>query len=286
MKRIIVYLLISVLTGSSLIMGCSVSSSTTKESSSEQTTETAPVYADQSFITDLSIGLMKRWDISEEENKKISAGTLVRGSSEEKQGLIACVNAELEMIDKYRNEPFEDGNLQELAISYINAVNDQLKALDDYNTTVYDEKWQTAYDKRSKLLSTLVNDYYLSVDEAHQDVLQQFKSYGNQVKQAEENQSKIDELLNSFDFEETNNDYSYKTYNAIVENTTGIDFDIFSININLLDEDGVLVETAYASFNNWSSGVKAKFEFMTDKDFSSTEVHGDYIVDSNKVQYK
>ena len=131
-----------------------------------------------------------------------------------------------------------------------------------------------------------MSDYDLSVDEAHQDLLQQFKSYGNQVKQTEENQGKIDELLNSFGFEETNNNYGYKTYNAIVENTTGIDFDIFSININLLDEDGVLVETVYASFNNWSNGVKAKFEFETDKDFSSTEVHGDYIVDSNKVQYK
>lgn len=267
-------------------MGCSAVNSATTESSSEEMTETVPVYADQSFITDLSIGLMNRWDIVEEENKKISDGTLIRGSSEEKQGLIACINAELEMVDKYRNEPFEDSNLQELAISYINALNDQLKSLDDFNTTACDEKWQAAYDKRSKILSTLVNDYNLSVDEAHQDMLQQFNSYGNQVKKVEETQGKIDELLNSFDFEETNNDYGYKTYNAIVENTTGIDFDTFSININLLDEDGVLIETAYASFNNWSSGVKAKFEFISDKDFSSTEVHSDYIIDSNKVVYK
>ena len=286
MKRVVISILISALISSCLITGCSGTTPTTNDSATGGTTEAAPVYADESFIADLSSGLMKRWDKSDELDKKIADGSVTMGSSEYKQGLTDCVNAELEMINKYRNESFEDGKLQELAVSYINAVNDQMKALEDFNTAVYDSEWQAAYDKRSKLLVTLISDYNLTVDEAHQDQLQQFKSYGNQVQQAEDNQGKVDELINSFDFEETNNDYGYKTYTAIVENTTGIDFESFSVNINLLDEDGILVETAYATFKNWSSGVKAKFEFSTDKDFNSTEVHAEYISDTNGVQYK
>ena len=39
--------------------------------------------------------------------------------------------------------------------------------------------------------------------------------------------------------------YLSPAYQGVVENTTGSDFSTFAVNINLLNADGVIVETAY-----------------------------------------
>lgn len=68
----------------------------------------------------------------------------------------------------------------------------------------------------------------------------------------------------------------WKTYQTIIENTTGLDFNTFNININLLDENGVIVESVWEQVNNFNNGAKVQVEFSTDKEFASTEVTGDW----------
>lgn len=284
MKRTLGSIICAVLLGTAILTGCS-GSGTTHESSSAATTEAAPSYADQDFMNNLSKGLITRWDISDELTQKVAEGTVTMESSEYKQGLVDCVNAELEAISGYKTGLFKDGNLQVLAISYINALERQLAALEDYPTEAYEKEWETAYDERTKLLSQLVSDYNLTVDEAHQAYLDEFKAKGKQVQMKEQYQSQVDDLLASIEFEETNDEYGYREYTAVVENTTDLDFIHFSIDINLMDEDGVLLGTQYASFDNWNSGVKARFQFSTDEDFATTEIFPNYIEDSNGVSY-
>ena len=66
--------------------------------------------------------------------------------------------------------------------------------------------------------------------------------------------------------------YGWKTYQGVVENTTGKDFKTFTVNINLKNAEGVIVETMYDDVSNFTNGSKAQLEFYTDKDFASTEV--------------
>ena len=68
------------------------------------------------------------------------------------------------------------------------------------------------------------------------------------------------------------NAYGYKTYSAVVKNTTSDDFNYFAFNINLNDKDGVTVETTTASTDNWEAGTKHRFEFGTEKSFKSIEI--------------
>ena len=68
----------------------------------------------------------------------------------------------------------------------------------------------------------------------------------------------------------------YKTYQAVVENTTSVDFKSFQVSINLLNADGVIVETTYDQVSAFKQGAKVQFEFSTDKDFTSTEVITDW----------
>ncbi|MGM0216035.1 FxLYD domain-containing protein [Enterococcus sp. AZ109] len=69
---------------------------------------------------------------------------------------------------------------------------------------------------------------------------------------------------------------SYRNYTAVVENTTGLNLSSLSAKINLVDAEGVVVDTSYLNANNWKAGQKYKFEFMTDKEFQSIEVELSY----------
>ena len=64
-------------------------------------------------------------------------------------------------------------------------------------------------------------------------------------------------------FELAEDDYGYRTYTATVQNNTGLNFSTFDININLLDNDGTIVETNYDSISQFNNGATAKFKFST-----------------------
>ena len=277
MKKAISILLSSVLVSS--LLGCS-SQAPVSSKASAASVEEEPAYVDTDFLNDLAKGLMARWDISEHSDE------FQPGTSEYKEHVEECVHAELDILEKYKSALFKDGELQVLAISYINALNAQLEALYYYGTQIFDSDWDTAYDTRVKVLSKLLTDYEVPIEEKYQPHAKELIATGNTVSQKEDNTQKVKDLVNNFHFEETSSDYDYHTYEAVVENTTGIDFESFSVNINLYDEDGVLIDSYYDYFDNWKSGVKAKFSFETDKDFATTEVSIESAYDYNGNDYK
>ena len=65
-------------------------------------------------------------------------------------------------------------------------------------------------------------------------------------------------------------------YAAVVKNTSDFNFKTFQVRVNLLDKDDVIVESTYASVNNWEAGQKAKFDFWYDGDFEKISVKSDY----------
>ena len=85
-------------------------------------------------------------------------------------------------------------------------------------------------------------------------------------------EDKVNELANKIKFKMTKNDYGYKPYSAVAKNTSGLNFSYFNLNINLLDKDGVIIESTSASVNNFSEGAKARFEFSTDKSFKKIDI--------------
>ena len=69
-----------------------------------------------------------------------------------------------------------------------------------------------------------------------------------------------------------------KEYEAVLENNTGKDFDYFQITLNIYDSDKVQIYSLYDQMQNWKNGTKAKFEFSTDKDFSSYDAKAEYYI--------
>ena len=229
-------------------------------------------YADEDFISDLAKGLEARWEIQEPED------SFEYYTEEHRELYTKYVDAELQYIEKYRDEKFEDKKLQEKAISYINACDDQ-KAAMKY-VTVDQEKsdnmWVEAYDTRTKLIEEFVNKYGLTVKEKYQSTLDDLLTNAETVRGNEEVEKKVDALCKSIVFEKTEDNEYWDTYTAIVENNTGMDFAEYSVDLNLIDADGVIVDTAYASVSNFKNGQKAKFEFDTEEEFINTEITCSY----------
>ena len=68
------------------------------------------------------------------------------------------------------------------------------------------------------------------------------------------------QFLSNMNFKkDKNSSYDWKNYNAIVKNTSSIDFDSFVADVNLLDKDGVIVESTTVYVNSWKQGAKTKF---------------------------
>lgn len=257
-----------------LAIGCSSNGS--KESKESEELQ----YADDQFISDMAKGLQARWKLNDEDENKEDYDKIALQSSEEKEMMLSYIQAELDCIEKYTDEKFKDSALQENAVTYINLLKKHKEICDyipvDY-AGKYLEEFQPIYDERSKIIEDMVNNYGLTVDEEYQETLDEFKTNSQLVKDQEAMEEAIKNMLNNIQFQMTEDDGDgWKTYQGIVENTTGKDFSNLSVNINLKNADGVIVETTYDQVSNFTNGSKAQFEFRTDKDFASTEVTSNY----------
>ena len=266
----------TILLGILCLMLLSIGCSSTKE---EEKKEEEPQYADDSFVQDMSKGLQARWDLNAIDEQKEGYDEILVNSKEYQDMMISYIDAELNEIEKYAEEKFENKNLQEIAIKYINLL-EKHKEICDYITVDYDKyygEFEPIYNERSKVIESMVKDYGMTVYEEHQSILDDFLTNSQLVKDQESKQNAINSMLQNIQFQEVTDDgFGWRTYQAVVENTTGIDFKTLQININLLDADGVIVETTYDQVSSFNNGAKVQFEFSTDKEFVTTQVTSDW----------
>lgn len=250
-----------------------------KKGGQEKKETEEPQYSDQDFIESMADGLQSRWDLNSKDEKKEGYDQILVNSQENKDMMLSYINAELEKIEKYEDEKFEDSKLKEAAISYINLLKSHIEIC-EYITVDYDkylEEFQPIYNERSKIIAKMVDEYNLTVDEAFKNTLAEFLTNSKLVEENESRESEIQSMLESIQFELTKDDGSgWKTYQAVVENTTGMDLKTLNLSINLLNAEGVIVETTYDNVSAFSKGSKVQFEFMTDKEFTSTQVTADW----------
>ncbi len=261
-KRVLLSMSLIVLT-ILMLTGCSTGNKTKSNTDQEE------YFADKDFLKDLASGLEKRWDKANEYNNDDlfdDADKFIEHTEE-------CINIELGALSKYKNEKFEDSKLQEKAISYINCLNDSLLTLDYAKSDFpkYSEDWEKYYNERSKLIASFYNDFGLEVKESYEKTLKDFLNNAKTVESKEQQKEAINAMVNQIQYECIEDSYGWRTYSAVIENTTGTDFSTISFNINLLDSDNVIVESTYASVNNFGNGQKARIEFSTNKDFASVD---------------
>lgn len=218
---------------------------------------------DVQFEEDLMKGLSARWELtSADENEGIDDND-TKGEYE------SYINAELDVISKYKEETFEDEELGELAKLYIDVLERSKDTLDYFgNYEKWGVAWDEVYNDRTELLLKLNDKLEIQfADEGDQENFDGMLSEGKVV-------NSVRKIMETTKFEKTASDYGWNTYTAIVENTTDETFDYFSFELKLKDKDGVTIETTYASTDNWAPEDKVKFEFETDAAFSEMEIVG------------
>lgn len=266
--------LFALLMATIIVTGCA---STTGNTNAENAATVEIVYADQDFITDLAKALEARWALSDSVDYEF-----VEGTQEHRDSYGSLLQAELDVLsDKnYDNATFKDSKLKEKAISYLNCLHDQEDAL-TYVTVDYDkyaELWESAYNKRTQLITDFVRNYGLTVSDEYKATLSDMITNASVVDEKQHQEEAIQKLVNSISFERVENedDSEWVTYKAIVENTMDYEIVSLSIDVNLIDKDGVNIATEYVSMDNIASGEKGKLEFSTDEQFEKTKLTVNY----------
>lgn len=121
-----------------------------------------------------------------------------------------------------------------------------------------------------------VNDFDVTVDEAHQDTLDELLVNANSMIQRTQTEDAVNALAASITFEQQDDGYGSYTYTATVENTSGINFGNFGLVLVLYDADGVRVEETYASVSSWAAGETVRFEAYGTTGATQIKVSVDY----------
>ena len=253
-KSIFIVLLVTVFS-ISMLAACS--------SSSDE-----PSYSDKAFINSMAKGLEARWAIIDKNGE---------GHEDTVQDYKDFIQAELDQVEKYQSAAFEDTTLQEKALAYINVLKESMENVDyAFSDTDY-QKWSDIYDKRTIMIKDFVDNYGLTVSSKYQDDLDGIVANGKTAGVQSDQKAALESLVAGLQFELVENDYGWKKYEAVLENTTDYDITTMSIDVSLLDKDGVILETQYTSADNVAKGQKARLEFSTEQDFDRYELVLDYF---------
>lgn len=222
---------------------------------------------DGQFMRALAKGLMSRWDISE----SVEADSV--------EGYDKCILCELDNISSFYNLEFQDKDLQVTAKSYIDALNQSREVLKyaDTDYQKYNESWAEIYNKRIFMIKTFSEEYGLKLDEKYDDTIETLFSEAKLAAQQNEIQDSILKMAESADFELISSEYGGYTYQASVKNTTAITFRFIGFVVDLKNENGTILESAYTNqLAYFAPGDEGIFQFTTVKDFSGMQFRIEY----------
>lgn len=230
--------------------------------SCSSTSSDEPHYSDQDFIKSVSKGLEARWKL--QDGQQDSSAT---------ESMREAIQTELDAVQEYKTATFEDSVLQEKALKYINILNDCLENVEYFNASQGYEKWQDVYNQRTIILKDFADNYGLTVSDKYKTNLDELVANGKAAGEEANKKDAMQKIVDKIEFELKEDDgYGWRTYEAVIDNTSDYDIESISIDVSLLDKDGVIVETAYVSADNVSKGQKAKVEFSTDAEFDRMEL--------------
>lgn len=200
-----------------------------------------------SDLTSLQKQFIKDVEKSLEEKDK-----WLKSDSEESMDLATFYEEETHFetnLYKYFDKDFEDPLFQEIATEYIKAVKEKEVAVAEYldsNQEKFETNYFDAEDKRKDALKLLVNHYPLT-------------SNAYDIKEARL-EIYIDEILTDLTLEkESNNTYTIK-----IANSTGADWEDFSIDLYLVDIDREEISPIYIDDFSLPSKKSATATIETD----------------------
>ena len=229
-----------------------------------------PDYADDEVIEAMARGLERRFDIADEREKS--------GEPQTAETFSEAASAEIDALEEFRSREFENHDLQEEVISYINIIEDSIELTEKYpiDSVEFSNGWTGLYEQRVMALKVFVDNDGLTLDEAHEGTLNELLVDANAAGERVKTETAIEDLVGSIVFTQNDEGYGSYTYSATVQNTTGLSFGHVSLTLGLYDSEGVKVEESYASTSSWPAGETVRFEAYGQTDAAQIKVSVDY----------
>lgn len=220
---------------------------------------------DAQFLRTLVNTLQERWSIT--------------NSGNEKEYLQSCVDLELKNLQKFNNAEFNDSKLGKYASKHIKYLEEAKNTLAfysiDYNK--YYSQWYEIYGKRCILLQKLIDKYDLKFEEKYNATLKELSSSASAAQEKRDFENDITKMVKTFTAEAITGEYNQKMIKVTLKNTTNYTFDYFYTNINLIDENGTIIEVAYMDqINNFTPNQEAVLDVYRSKDFVSVSFEPHY----------
>lgn len=234
--------------------------------SQSQSENAAPPKADGTAMQTIEMGFEKRQDLVADQE--------AAGTADSAESVKADVQAELDVDSALKNASFDNTQMQEDVLAYINVLNDSMDVLNTtgYGSADFYTKWEKVYDERTALLKKFVDDYGLKVDSKYQGILDDMLANGTNVQSKNEADEELAALFDGASFDKKDNGYGWYTYDAVVENNTSRTYRNLTLTLALYDPDGVRQGETYAFLNTWNAGEKARIEGQSDIDAATVKV--------------
>lgn len=208
--------------------------------------------SDESFLSDLSAGLVARWAVANQDTNIMSDKQVIEYFS-------MLVNSELAFVSKYSGYSFTDEKLGNYAHAYINALNSQLIAITEYkgkDESLYSQYWDESYSNRTRYIYLINKEYGLNIPSTYSSILAEmveagmFFNYKSAVETAISNEC----LGIDLEFDTSSTGYLYvKPFNFV--NTSIYEIENLTVMINFINEKNVIVDSEYLiSYKSVSAG--------------------------------
>lgn len=152
------------------------------------------------------------------------------------------------------------------ALRYIISLEDSLEALEYFGTSQWEDRYLNGvYWEQAVALFEVNSLCTLSVAEEHREMLETMVANGEIIKM-------VTPLFEQTMFLHINTTGAGKKYETTIKNTTSLTFEWFSFEVNLLDENGKILDTQTSKVTIWKPDQKRRFNFTTKEEFAAIDV--------------
>lgn len=178
-----------------------------------------------------------------------------------KEQWVKYIDAEYTRLADFRNEKFQDKDLEVLAKTYVNRIIDAHEALSTFGTEEWDEKYtRSIYPAQLQTLFLINAMQSVEIAEEYQPKMNRLLVDGEVINLVS---PLFDQIL--FLNVDTNGDKEF--YETTVTNSSTLTFKYFTFEIDLLDKDGNCIATETSTAENWKPDQKIRFNFSTTEKF-------------------
>lgn len=231
---------------------------------------------DAAFLKNMQKGLEARWKFSNKMDEKTYAS-----SSDYRNDLLACVNAELDKLGSFSDYEFTDTTLKGLAEAYFSALESQASGYKYYGVddTKYAELFTKAYNERAEVIYQLCKDYSLTVSSTYTSILDEMTVAGEVYHEIRLAMLALEESVKGMSIERTGT----SQYNFTLTNTCNLNFEYAELVVKGYDAKGVNTASGSGYLSNWSNGTTVTDSVWMEGEFETATAQ--IVVNYNYQNY-